>query len=407
MRVSFPKNKIKVLILENIHKQAEQIFETETYEIEIIGRALSEEELCEKIEGVFILGIRSKTHITKKVLAHANRLMAVGAFCIGTNQIALKACAEKGVVVFNAPFSNTRSVVELAIGEIIMLMRRIPLMSSGMHQGQWNKSAKNSFEIRGKTLGIVGYGNIGSQLSVLAESMGMKVFYYDLVEKLSLGNAIKVDSLDELLSKVDVLTLHVDGRPGNEMIFGEEHFKAMKSGSVFINLSRGFVVDIEALVKYLKNGHIKGAAIDVFPQEPKSNEEEFYSELRGLENVILTPHVGGSTEEAQINIAEYVPARIIDYINSGSTFGSVNFPNLQLPAQHSSHRLIHVHKNVPGILARINKLFSDYNINIAGQYLKTNEEIGYVITDVSESYPEEIIMGLRDIEGTIRFRVLY
>lgn len=407
MKVSFPKNKIKVLILENIHKQAEQIFETESYEIEIIGRALSEEELCEKIKGVFILGIRSKTHVTRKVLESANRLMVVGAFCIGTNQIDLEACAEKGIIAFNAPFSNTRSVVELAIGEIIMLMRRIPLMSSGMHFGKWNKSAKNSFEIRGKSLGIVGYGNIGSQLSVLAESMGMKVFYYDLVEKLALGNATKVDSLDELLSKVDVLTLHVDGRPGNKMIFGEEHFKAMKSGSVFINLSRGFVVEIEALVKYLKNGHIRGAAIDVFPLEPKSNEEEFLSELRGLENVILTPHVGGSTEEAQVNIAEYVPARIIDYINSGSTFGSVNFPNLQLPAQNNSHRLIHIHKNVPGILARINQFFSDHNINIAGQYLKTNEQIGYVITDLEQAYPEEILDGLKEIAGTIRFRVLY
>ena len=235
----------------------------------------------------------------------------------------------------------------------------------------------------------------------------MDVYYYDLVEKLALGNASKIDSLDELLSKVDILTLHVDGRPENQMIFGEEHFKAMKSGSVFINLSRGFVVDIEALVKYLKNGHIRGAAIDVFPQEPKSNQEEFLSELRGLENVILTPHVGGSTEEAQINIAEYVPARIIDYINTGSTFGSVNFPNLQLPAQQDCHRLIDVHKNVPGILASINQLFSEHKINIAGQYLKTNDRIGYVITDVSESYPEEILQGLREIEGTVRFRVLY
>lgn len=407
MAVSFPKNKIKVLILENIHKHAEEIFETESYEIEIIGRALSEEELCEKIKGVFILGIRSKTHVTAKVLEHANRLMAVGAFCIGTNQIDLSACAQKGVIVFNAPFSNTRSVVELAIGEIIMLMRRIPLMSSGMHKGIWNKSAKNSYEIRGKSLGIIGYGNIGSQLSVLAEAMGMKVYYYDLVEKLALGNAVKVDTLDELLSKVDVVTLHVDGRDENRMIFGEEHFKAMKSGSVFINLSRGFVVDIEVLAKYLKNGHIRGAAIDVFPQEPKSNQEEFISELRDSENVILTPHVGGSTEEAQVNIAEYVPARILDYINKGSTFGSVNFPNLQLPAQKDSHRLIHVHKNMPGILAKINARFSQHNINILGQYLKTNEQIGYVITDISESYPESMLEELKTIEGTIRFRVLY
>jgi len=407
MAVSFPKNKIKVLILENIHKQAEEIFETESYEIEIIGRALSEEELCEKIEGVFVLGIRSKTHVTPKVLAHANRLLAVGAFCIGTNQIDLVGCAERGIIVFNAPFSNTRSVVELAIGEIIMLMRRIPLMSTGMHKGIWNKSAKNSYEIRGKSLGIIGYGNIGSQLSVLAEAMGMKVYYYDLVEKLALGNATKVDTLDELLSKVDILTLHVDGRAENKMIFGEDHFKAMKHGAVFINLSRGFVVDIEVLAKYLKNGHIRGAAIDVFPAEPKSNQEEFISELRGLDNVILTPHVGGSTEEAQVNIAEYVPARILDYINNGSTFGSVNFPNQQLPAQKDSHRLIHIHKNVPGILARINQVFSAHNINIVGQYLKTNEQIGYVITDVTQSYPDSILEDLKEIDGTIRFRVLY
>ncbi|MCL4161852.1 UNVERIFIED_CONTAM: hypothetical protein GTU68_001406, partial [Idotea baltica] len=273
MKVSFPKHKIKVLILENIHSIAEQKFSTEGYEIEIIGRALSEEELCEKIKGVFIIGIRSKTHITKKVLEHADRLMAVGAFCIGTNQIDLEACAENGVVVFNAPYSNTRSVVELAIGEIILLMRRIPFMSDNMHKGIWNKSAKQSYEVRGKKLGIIGYGNIGAQLSVLAESMGMEVYYYDVVEKLTLGNAKKLNTREELLQTVDIVTFHVDGRADNKGIFGDDDFQMMKPGSVFINLSRGFVVDIKALAKHLKSGHLRGAAVDVYPEEPKSNAE--------------------------------------------------------------------------------------------------------------------------------------
>lgn len=407
MKVSFPKHKIKVLILENIHSIAEQKFSNEGYEIEIIGRALSEEELCEKIKGVFIIGIRSKTHITKKVLEHADRLMAVGAFCIGTNQIDLEACAENGVVVFNAPYSNTRSVVELAIGEIILLMRRIPFMSSNMHKGIWNKSAKQSYEVRGKKLGIIGYGNIGAQLSVLAESMGMEVYYYDVVEKLTLGNARKLNTREELLQTVDIVTFHVDGRPDNKNIFGDADFQMMKPGSVFINLSRGFVVDIEALAKNLKNGHLRGAAVDVYPEEPKSNAEEFISPLRGLDNVIITPHIGGSTEEAQENIADYVPGRIMDYINTGNSFTSVNFPNLQLPAQGQVHRLIHIHKNIPGILAKINQILAKHDINIGGQYLKTNEQIGYVITDIDHEYEDQMLDDLRDIEGTIRFRVLY
>ncbi|WNJ20798.1 phosphoglycerate dehydrogenase [Pontibacter sp. G13] len=407
MAVSYPKNRIKVLILENIHDLAEQSFTTEGYQIEIIGRALSEEELCEKIQGVSIIGIRSKTNITRKVLEHANRLMAVGAFCIGTNQIDLEACAEKGVIVFNAPYSNTRSVVELAIGEIIMLMRRIPAMSQGMHVGTWNKSALNSNEIRGKKLGIIGYGNIGAQLSVLAESMGMQVYYYDLVEKLAIGNATKVNSLEELLGLADVVSLHVDGRPDNKMIFGEQELKAMKPGSILVNLSRGFVVEIEPLVEALKSGHLRGAAVDVFPSEPRSNSEEFISELRGLENVILTPHIGGSTQEAQRNIAQFVPSQIIDYINAGNSFSSVNFPNLQLPFQGNSHRLIHIHKNVPGILAKINQVLAQHEINITGQYLKTNEQIGYVITDINAAYNQAVLADLKQIEDTIKFRVLY
>ncbi|RMG63871.1 MAG: phosphoglycerate dehydrogenase [Bacteroidetes bacterium] len=409
MALSYPKNRIKVLLLENIHAKAEEIFSAEGYQVETISRALAEDELCEKIKGVHIIGIRSKTRITRKVLEHANRLMVVGAFCIGTNQIDLEACAEHGVVAFNAPYSNTRSVVELAIGEMILLTRRIPEMNHGMHQGTWNKSAKESYEIRGKKLGIIGYGNIGAQLSVLAEAMGMDVYYYDLVEKLALGNATKVNSREELLALADVVTLHVDGRPENRNIFGAEDFARMKPGSIFINLARGFVVDIAALRDALVSGHLRGAAVDVYPKEPKSNEEEFVSELRGLPQVILTPHIGGSTQEAQVNIAQYVPARVIDYINAGSSFGSVNFPNLQLPDQKTgkAHRLIHIHHNQPGILARINQILAQHHINILGQYLKTNETIGYVITDIDKAYDDDVLEDLKQIAETIKFRVLY
>ena len=407
MAISYPKSRIKILLLENIHKEAEDNFRKEGYQVETIGRALSEEELCKKIKDVSIIGIRSKTHITEKVLAAANRLIGVGAFCIGTNQIDLEACAKRGVIAFNAPYSNTRSVVEMALGEIIMLMRRIPAMSRGMHKGKWNKSAANSFEIRGKKLGIVGYGNIGKQLSVIAENLGMDVYYYDVVERLALGNATKCTSLKELLKKVDVVTLHVDGRPDNKLIFGKEEFKAMKNGAIFLNLSRGFVVDIKSLVKNLKNGNILGAAVDVFPKEPKSNEEKFVSKLKKLDNVILTPHIGGSTQEAQQDIANYVPSQIIDYINTGNTFGSVNFPNLQLPKLQNAHRLIHVHHNMPGILAKINNILAKHEINIVGQYLKTNENMGYVITDINKIYEEEVIQELREIGHTIKFRVLY
>lgn len=405
--ISYPKHKIKVLLLENIHPNAQEHFETEGYTVETVKGALSEEELCERIKGVFMIGIRSKTQITAKVLEHADRLMVVGAFCIGTNQIDLDACAQRGIVAFNAPYSNTRSVVELAIGEMIMLMRRIPYFNHHMHLGKWQKSASQSYEIRGKKLGIVGYGNIGAQLSVLAENLGMKVYYFDLVEKLALGNAEKKDTLAELLAEVDVVTLHVDGRPENQMIFGEKEIQTMKPGSILINLSRGFVVEIEALQKALVSGHLRGAAIDVFPSEPKTNEEAFVSELRGFPNLILTPHIGGSTQEAQRNIADYVPARVIDYFNSGSTFNSVNFPQLQLPSFDHAHRLIHIHHNTPGILAKINNVLARHEINIMGQYLKTNEEIGYVITDVNRAYDEDLQQELRDIHGTIRFRVLY
>nr|WKN36581.1 phosphoglycerate dehydrogenase [Tunicatimonas sp. TK19036] len=405
--ISYPKNRIKVLLLESIHPDAEARLKAEGYQVETHSAAMDEDELAEKIKGVSILGIRSKTHVTEKVLENANRLLAIGAFCIGTNQIDLKACLKKGIAVFNAPYSNTRSVVELAIGEIIMLMRGITDKSMGMHQGQWGKSAKNSNEIRGKKLGIVGYGNIGSQLSVLAENMGMDVYYYDVVERLALGNATKCNSMEELLSVADVVTLHVDGREENQRFFGADDFANMKEGAIFLNLSRGFVVDVAALRELILNGRIRGAAVDVFPTEPKSNQEEFVSELRDLPNVILTPHIGGSTEEAQENIADFVPGKLMEYINTGSTFNSVNFPVVQLPLLKNAHRLMHIHHNKPGVLANISQVLVKHHINVVGQYLKTNEDIGYVIIDIDKKYDDDVITELKAIENTIRFRVLY
>ncbi|MEQ9426437.1 MAG: phosphoglycerate dehydrogenase [Cyclobacteriaceae bacterium] len=405
--LSFPKSRIKVLLLENIHEEGIRILKEEGYQVEIHPAGLDEDELAEKIKDVSIIGIRSKTHITPKVLANANRLLVVGAFCIGTNQIDLEGCLNNGVAVFNAPFSNTRSVVELAIGEIIMLIRDLPDKMQAMHDGRWNKSAVNSFEIRGKKLGIIGYGNIGAQLSVVAESLGMQVYYYDIEERLGMGNATKCDSLKELLNTAEVITLHVDGRPENKDIIGAEEFGQMKNGAIFLNLSRGHVVDIKALSANLESGKIKGAAIDVYPEEPKSNSEEFISELRKLPNTILTPHIGGSTLEAQQNIAQFVPGKIIDYINTGSTNLSVNFPNLQLPTLKDAHRFIHLHQNVPGILAKINKVLAEHSINVAGQYLKTTETVGYVITDINKDYSQDVITDLKKIPETIRFRVLY
>jgi len=407
MAISYPKNRISVLLLENIHPEALRLFKSEGYKVEVISSGLDEDELCERIKNVSILGIRSKTQLTKKVLESANKLIAVGAFCIGTNQIDLKSCLQRGVAAFNAPYSNTRSVVELAIGQIIMLYRNTIEKSNKMHQGKWDKSAKNSYEIRGKKLGIVGYGNIGSQLSVLAESMGMEVYYYDIVEKLQLGNAKKCSSLNELLSLADVISLHVDGRASNKNLIGKKEFDLMKEGVIFLNLSRGHVVDVPVLAENLKSGKILGASADVFPYEPKNNNEEFINELRGLPNVILTPHIGGSTEEAQFNIASFVPNRILDYINTGNTFQSVNFPNIQLPELNNAHRLIHLHENVPGILAQINNVLAKHNINILGQYLKTNETVGYVITDINKEYDKQVIQELKAISNTIKFRILY
>ena len=405
--VSYPKNRIKVLLLENIHQDAVEIFEHEGYSVETMKGSLNEDELIEKIKGVSILGIRSKTHVTAKVLEHANKLHAVGTFCIGTNQVDLEACSMKGVSVFNAPYSNTRSVVELALGQIIMLVRNTFEKSKLMHEGVWDKSATNSVEIRGKKLGLVGYGSIGSQLSIVAEALGMKVYFYDAVDRLSLGNAKKCSSLKELLSLSDVVSLHVDGRASNKNMIDAAAFEYMKPGVVFLNLSRGHVVDIEALTANLKSGKIHGAAVDVFPYEPKNNDEPFVSELQGLKNVILTPHIGGSTEEAQEDIGHYVANKIINYINTGTTYGSVNLPEIQLPELQSAHRIMHIHENVKGILAQINNILLEYDNNILGQYLKTNETLGYVITDIDNFHNTDLEKKLKEIPNTIRYRILY
>lgn len=404
---SYPKSRIKVLLLENVHPKALKAFQDEGFQVELVKGALDEAELIEKIKDVSILGIRSKTIVTKKVIESANKLMCIGAFCIGTNQINLDECERNGIAVFNAPYSNTRSVVELSVGEMIMLIRNIPEKSNKMHAGIWDKSANNSFEIRGKKIGLLGYGNIGTQLSVICEALGMKVYFYDAVDKLALGNAQKCNTLEELLNQVDVLSIHVDGRKSNANIIGEKEFAQMKDGVIFMNLSRGHVVEIPALVNAIKSDKVYGAAVDVFPYEPKTNDEEFVNELRGLKNVILTPHIGGSTEEAQSNIGEFVPNKLLQYINTGSTYGAVNFPELQLPILDGAHRLLHVHENVPGILAKINVIFANHNVNIHGQYLKTTDKIGYVITDISKEYSKEMIEELKDIGNTIKFRMLY
>ncbi len=405
-KISYPKNRIKMLLLENVHADAFKTLTDAGFSVETIKHSLTEEDLIEKIKGVHVLGIRSKTQVTKAVLAAADKLMVVGAFCIGTTQIDLDTCKENGVVVFNAPYSNTRSVVELAIGEIIMLMRSVFTRSTEIHQGQWQKTAANSREVRGKNLGIVGYGNIGKQLSVLAEAIGMRVYYYDVNDQLALGNAIKCNSLEDLLNISDVVTLHIDDNKANLNFIGEREINQMKKGAFFINLARGFVVDIPALAKALKSGKLGGAAIDVFPEEPRSNGE-FETELKGIDNVILTPHVGGSTEEAQANIADFVPNKIMEYINSGNTVDAVNFPNIRLPKQNKSHRFLHIHKNVPGVMAKVNDILARYELNITGQYLSTDNEVGYVISDVNKEYDKDVIKELKKIENTIKFRVLY
>lgn len=407
MSVSYPKSKIKVLLLENIDNSAVKNFENEGYSVEYYGKSLSGDELKKKIKDTFILGVRSRSQLTSDILLQANRLLTIGSFGIGTNHIDLESAAKKGVAVFNAPYSSTRSVAELIIGEIILLSRGVFEKSVKLHQGIWDKTSKNSEEVKGKTLGIIGYGTIGSQVGVLAESLGMKVCFYDIVEKPLFGNAQKCENLDDLLNKSDIITVHVDGRKTNKNLISKSVFKKMRNGVIFLNASRGYVTDIDALAESVKNGKIRGAAIDVFPIEPKSNEEPFVSPLQNLPNVILTPHIGAATREAQYNIAQFVSEKVIDYINTGNTYLSVNLPNIQLPDQGNSHRLLHLHKNVPGIMAKINSHLADHNINILGQHLKTNEQVGYVITDVDKQYDRRILRILKTIPDTIRFRVLY
>jgi len=404
--LSYPKNRIKILLLENVHPAAFDNLSEDGFSVELIEQSLSEDELIEKIKGVHVLGIRSKTKLTPKVLDAANKLLVVGAFCIGTTQIDLDYCKKKGVVVFNAPYSNTRSVVELAIGQIIMLFRNVFPRSTEIHNGEWNKTAVNSKEIRGKNLGIVGYGNIGKQLSVLAEAIGMRVYYYDIEDRLAMGNAVKCETLEDLLNVSDAVSLHLDDNKANVNFIGEREINQMREGAMLLNLSRGFVVDIPALVNALKSGKLRGAAIDVFPDEPKSNGP-FVSELQGIPNVILTPHIGGSTEEAQRDIADFVPNKIMYYVNSGNTVDAVNFPNIRLPKQNKAHRFLHIHRNVPGIMAKINDVLATYEMNISGQYLSTDSDVGYVITDLDRDYNKEVIKALKKVENTIKFRVLY
>lgn len=406
-RWSYPRNRIKMLLLENIHPAAVERLEEAGYSVETMKGGLDEDDLIEAIKGVHVLGIRSKTNVSARVLEHADRLLAVAAFCIGTNQIDLEAAAEHGVAVFNAPYSNTRSVVELAIGLTIVLMRDVADKSAAMHQGQWNKSATGSRELRGKTLGIVGYGAIGSQLSVLAEGLGMRVIFHDLSERLALGNARRMRSLDALLAEADVVSLHVDGRKENADVIGAAQFAKMKPGVLFLNLSRGHVVDVDALAEAVKSGRVAGAAVDVFPEEPRTNADPFDSPLRGLKNVILSPHIGGSTEEAQEAIAEFAAERLLGYLNRGDTTFCVNLPNVQLAEVSRAHRLLHIHRNQPGVLAELNRALSAAGFNILGQHLKTDERTGYVITDVDRDYDPEVLKVLRDLPGTVRFRMLH
>ena len=395
----------RALLLENIHHDAAWTLKDAGYDVDRLDRALGSDELAEQLPGVRVLGIRSNTQITAEVLDAAPDLLAVGAFCIGTNQIDLDAAAERGVAVFNAPFSNTRSVVELAIAEIIALTRRLTEKSSDMHAGRWDKSAVGSHEIRGRRLGIVGYGNIGSQLSVIAEALGMSVLFYDTADKLALGNARRCGTLDELLAESDIVTLHVDGRVSNSSLFGEEQLSRMRPGAVFLNLSRGFVVDHTALRRHIESGHLTGAAVDVFPVEPKRSGEEFLSELRGLRNVILTPHVGGSTEEAQQDIGHFVAGKLRDYDAEGSTALSVNLPPVALP-RAGGPRLLHLHTNTPGVLASVNSILAEHDINIEGQLLATRGPLGYAVTDVGPADLADLAGALRAMPETVRLRVL-
>lgn len=405
---SLGKDKIRILLLEGVHQSAiESLNDAGYHNIEIHPKALSGDELIHAVRDAHFIGIRSRTQLTREVLAAAQKLVAVGCFCIGTNQVDLQAATEQGVAVFNAPFSNTRSVAELVLAEAILLLRGVAEKNALAHRGVWQKSANNAFEIRGKRLGIIGYGNIGMQLGILAESLGMQVAFYDVVNKLPLGNARQLASLKALLGQSDVVSLHVPETPATRNMIGSEQLAAMKAGAVVINASRGTVVDIDALAESLRQQHIAGAGIDVYPAEPKSNDEEFVSPLREFDNTFLTPHIGGSTVEAQENIGMEVAEKLAHYSDNGTTITSVNFPEVALPAHPDSHRLLHVHRNVPGIISAINSVFSDNQINISGQYLQTNETVGYVVMDIDAEHSELALSKLTAIDGTLRCRVLF
>ena len=405
---SLDKNKIKFLLLEGIHPSAVKVLNAAGYtQIESINGALPDDELKTKIADAHFVGIRSRTQLTADVFAHAHKLAAVGCFCIGTNQVDLVAARERGVAVFNAPYSNTRSVAELVLAEAILLLRGIPEKSAVAHRGGWLKSADNAYEIRGKTLGIIGYGSIGTQLSVLAEGLGMHVAFYDVVSKLPLGNARQVHSLHDLLGQSDIVTLHVPELPSTQWMIGAAEIAAMKQGAILINAARGTVVEIEPLAQALRDKKLLGAAIDVFPVEPRTNKDEFVSPLRGLDNVILTPHIGGSTMEAQANIGLEVAEKLVRYSDNGTSTSSVNFPEVALPSHPGKHRLLHVHRNVPGVLSEINRIFSDNHINIAAQYLQTNEAVGYLVIDIDAASSDLALDKLAQVTGTIRSRVLF
>lgn len=408
---SLDKGKIKIVLLEGIHETAVQAFRRDGYtNLDWHPKSLPPAELSKVISDAYFVGIRSATHLTSGVLAKAPRLMGIGCFCIGTNQVDLEAAADRGIAVFNAPFSNTRSVAELVVAEVIMLMRGIPRRNMVAHRGGWDKTASGSHEVRGKILGIIGYGHIGSQVGLLAEGMGMQVVYHDVETKLALGNARPATSLDALLDAAHVVTLHVPDTPATRNMIGEEQLRRMQPGSHLINASRGTVVDIQALARALESKHLAGAAVDVFPKEPKGAGEEFTSELRGFDNVLLTPHVGGSTEEAQENIGTEVAEKVIKYSDNGSTVTAVNFPEVSLPEHPGKHRLLHIHRNQPGVLSALNAIFSQEQINIAGQYLQTTPKIGYVVIDVETQGTEQSLDLKRKMDavpGTIRTRVLY
>jgi D-3-phosphoglycerate dehydrogenase len=407
-QTSLDKSKIKFLLLEGVHPSALETLKASGYtNIEYLKTSLPDDELKAAIKDAHFVGIRSRTQLTDEIFAAAEKLIAVGCFCIGTNQVDLKAATKRGVAVFNAPYSNTRSVAELSIAEIIMLMRGVPEKSAQCHRGGWNKSATDSYEIRGKKLGIVGSGSIGTQLSVMAESMGMEVYFYDVVTKLPIGNAKQVGSLNELLNMSDVISLHVPETAATKWMMGPEQFAEMKQGSIVLNASRGTVVDIDALADAIRSKKLLGAAIDVFPVEPRSNNEEFVTPLREFDNVILTPHVGGSTIEAQENIGKEVGEKLAQYSDNGTTTSSVNFPEVALPSNPDVHRILHIHKNVPGVMNAINSILAENNINISGQYLQTVEEVGYVVIDVATDASELALEKIKTVEGTIRARVLY